>query len=251
MDKPRLPNRPWLRLQEAVCFAFYGIAFSRHVATIADLAREDERLAELAYPSLYRSIDVSDRSALEGVEERFDRDLSEAGLAGQVIFRRLDGVSEVEVPRSYFIRPRGFSVLDDVISARPAGDWINNLDNDIESQSLENVLVEKESYIKWLFAQYPREFSPHIEGRHAEQTIESKPKQLRGKAGRKPGSGSYARSDAILLEEMTQLVKTGTVASAEAAARMVAPKAKGGGTLESKATRLAKGYHKRYRSVKI
>lgn len=63
-----------------------------------------------------------------------------------------------------------------------------------------------------------------------------------GARGRKPGEGSYAKVDAPLLAEMSRLLDEGKVASPEEAARQVAPRALGGGTLESKTERLAKRF---------
>ena len=63
--------------------------------------------------------------------------------------------------------------------------------------------------------------------------------------GRRPGDGSYDRLDRPLLEEMKELIASGKAASAEEAAKLLAGKAHGGGTLESKIDRLAK----RYRAV--
>jgi hypothetical protein len=62
--------------------------------------------------------------------------------------------------------------------------------------------------------------------------------------GRKPGQGSYKALDAPLLVEMGQLLSEGKAASAEEAARQVASRAHGGGTVESKAERLARRFRK-------
>lgn len=60
--------------------------------------------------------------------------------------------------------------------------------------------------------------------------------------GRTKGSGSFDQTDVPLLDEMAALIKSGKAASSDGAARMVADRATGGGTFESKATRLAKRY---------
>jgi hypothetical protein len=60
------------------------------------------------------------------------------------------------------------------------------------------------------------------------------------RGGRRKGSGSYDHHDKPLIDEMKTLIEEGKAVSAEAAARLVADRAKGAGTLESKAERLAK-----------
>ncbi|MGO9573530.1 MAG: hypothetical protein ACLPTQ_04280 [Terriglobales bacterium] len=76
---------------------------------------------------------------------------------------------------------------------------------------------------------------------------QSKPK---GRPGRRPGSGSYDVADRPLLEEMHRLFTSGVAKSPHDAARRLADKAAGGRmtTVESKQTRLAKGYRKIYPS---
>ena len=65
---------------------------------------------------------------------------------------------------------------------------------------------------------------------------------LAAKVGRTLGSGAYTKADAPLLIEMRQLIKAQVAMSANRAAQMVAVKAFGEGTLESKAARLARAY---------
>jgi hypothetical protein len=65
-------------------------------------------------------------------------------------------------------------------------------------------------------------------------------KKRRG--GRRKGSGSYERFDKPLIDEMQILIDEGKAVSPEAASHLVAHKAEGGGTKESKAERLAKRY---------
>lgn len=60
--------------------------------------------------------------------------------------------------------------------------------------------------------------------------------------GRPKGSGSYAEADAPLLAEMRQLIAGQEAFSPDGAAKMIAHKAKGGGTLDSRANRLARRY---------
>jgi hypothetical protein len=60
--------------------------------------------------------------------------------------------------------------------------------------------------------------------------------------GRRKGSGSYEQFDQLLFGKMHKLIETGKAVSAEAAARLVASKAKGRGGEDSKVERLAKRY---------
>jgi hypothetical protein len=71
---------------------------------------------------------------------------------------------------------------------------------------------------------------------------------ISGKPGRRKGQGSYEEVDQPLLSKMEQLLRDGKVVSSEAAARMVAPEAGGGGTQESKAERLARRYRKQQKT---
>ncbi len=63
--------------------------------------------------------------------------------------------------------------------------------------------------------------------------------------GRRKGQGSFESVDLPLLDEMKALIALGTAASPEEAARTLAPKAHGAGTLESKSERLAKRFRNR------
>lgn len=60
--------------------------------------------------------------------------------------------------------------------------------------------------------------------------------------GRTKGSGSFVHADLPLLKDMADLISSGKAASPDSAARQVAHLAIGGGTVDSKATRLAKRY---------
>jgi hypothetical protein len=64
--------------------------------------------------------------------------------------------------------------------------------------------------------------------------------------GRQKRSGSYERWDAPLLDEMMRLIVEGHADSVEHAAKLVARKAHGTATYESKFTRLAKLFRKKY-----
>jgi hypothetical protein len=63
--------------------------------------------------------------------------------------------------------------------------------------------------------------------------------------GRKKGAGSFEDLDFPFLEEMALILEQGKAASPQEAARKVAEKAHGGGTLKSKAERLGRRYRKR------
>jgi len=79
----------------------------------------------------------------------------------------------------------------------------------------------------------------------AETTPHNPPKRGGDQArvrGRKPGQGSYLSLDIPLLREMKRLLAEGKAASAEEAARQVAPRAHGYGTIDSKAERLARRF---------
>ena len=65
--------------------------------------------------------------------------------------------------------------------------------------------------------------------------------------GRSPGDGSFDSQDQALLEEMSELIASGEATSASGAATMVAGRAHGGGTIESKAKRLAGKYRRQQR----
>ena len=84
---------------------------------------------------------------------------------------------------------------------------------------------------------------------HAHLTVAAKevckPPRSRG---RKKGTGSFEAVDAPLHVEMRDLLDKGAVVSAEAAARMVADRAHGTSTLDSKTDRLAKGFRGKYPS---
>lgn len=66
--------------------------------------------------------------------------------------------------------------------------------------------------------------------------------------GRTRGSGAFTKFDEPLLDRMALLIHEGSAMSPNGAALLVAADAKGGGTLESRAQRLAKAYRRRSRS---
>jgi hypothetical protein len=82
---------------------------------------------------------------------------------------------------------------------------------------------------------------PKVPLPQTEVPYDHRPKSRR-RPGRQKGEGSYATVDLPLLEAMKALISSGEAASAEEAARQIANKAHGGGTLESKAERLARRF---------
>jgi hypothetical protein len=64
--------------------------------------------------------------------------------------------------------------------------------------------------------------------------------------GRPKGSGALAPADEPLIKKMHELLQSHEAQSANDAARMVAEGAKGSGTVESKQSRLARQYRKKY-----
>jgi hypothetical protein len=69
------------------------------------------------------------------------------------------------------------------------------------------------------------------------------------RGGRTPGSGSFDRVDEPLLEEMHALITDRKATSPREAAGMLADKAWGNSTVESKQTRLAKRYRQKYGAI--
>ena len=67
-------------------------------------------------------------------------------------------------------------------------------------------------------------------------------------AGRPPGSGSFERSDLEQVQKMREGIENGLYSSIAAAARALAPRAAGHGTLSSKEKRLTNRYSDLYRS---
>jgi predicted DNA-binding transcriptional regulator AlpA len=63
--------------------------------------------------------------------------------------------------------------------------------------------------------------------------------------GRRKGQGSFEPLDLPLLKEMKGLISSEAAASPEEAARLLAPKAHGAGSLESRTERLAKRFRSR------
>lgn len=64
--------------------------------------------------------------------------------------------------------------------------------------------------------------------------------------GRTIGSGTFAIADEPLLREMRKLIGSGHANSPHGAARLVAERARGNATFESKVARLARAYRSRF-----
>lgn len=67
----------------------------------------------------------------------------------------------------------------------------------------------------------------------------------KGSAGRRPGS-SLDKSDGILIDKMADLIRSGEATGPTVAAEMLAQKAGGGGTVESKSKRLQRKFIEKY-----
>jgi hypothetical protein len=75
-------------------------------------------------------------------------------------------------------------------------------------------------------------------------SVGAQPTTIKPRPSRLPGSGSWRKADQPLLQEMQRLIDKGTAKSPHDAARRLADKAEGAGTLDSKQSRLGKGYRK-------
>jgi hypothetical protein len=82
--------------------------------------------------------------------------------------------------------------------------------------------------------------------RHAGQNPSELADGRQVKRGRPPKRGTYAASDAPLLDKMRTLLQSGEARSLNQAAHKVAQQAEGGSTEDSKATRLRKAYVRRW-----
>jgi hypothetical protein len=85
---------------------------------------------------------------------KFEQDLSSAGYAGEVRFRRAIEGTAIGVPQEHFIRTRGFWLHDNTIAALPryaeGGGLTRDRDRDIP-----DVSVDRESFEHWLYQTYP------------------------------------------------------------------------------------------------
>jgi hypothetical protein len=86
-----------------------------------------------------------------------------------------------------------------------------------------------------VFREFQGEFTPDTVVTVGQANAQARP-------GRRKGQGSFERFDQRLFPMMQKLIDQGKAASPEAASHLVAKKAKGSGTLESKAERLAKRF---------
>ncbi len=87
------------------------------------------------------------------------------------------------------------------------------------------VFLWKEEFERWFKKTFPREKHP---------------------GGRPPGSGSWRDADQELILEMRELIKAKKAKSPNDAARLVASKAPGAGSIDSKRDRLRRGYKKAF-----
>jgi hypothetical protein len=85
--------------------------------------------------------------------------------------------------------------------------------------------------------------SPAVAAVNPQEPGLSKPKD---RSGRRLGTGTWDIADNRLLEEMDRLITDGLAKSPHDAARQLVDKAQGNSTRESKQTRLAKKYRKKY-----
>lgn len=92
---------------------------------------------------------------------------------------------------------------------------------------------------KWSLEDQARDADTSRSVGNSDQTDSLKVAKRRG---RKPGSGSMAKADALLYPEMRALIDNHDAFTANGAATKLAHKARGNSTLESKATRLANGF---------
>lgn len=98
---------------------------------------------------------------------------------------------------------------------------------EVDRHQLEDVIAER-----W----------PELAHMQTAHVISKKGGKANPTKGRPIGSGTYAKSDAPLLLEIGDLLETGIARSVHQASMMVAERALGGGTIESKARRLRNAY---------
>jgi hypothetical protein len=158
--------------------------------------------------------------------------------AGKLItaLRPIAGGDPVTVPRSWWNSER-LSVRFDYCQMNPAKPF----DGGIAGDGYCWIFVSRESLEICLRALTG---SSRRESAAAALKPESAPQEVATPKprGRKPGDGSYGPLDQPILEEMKELISLRQAASPEAAAKLLAGKAHGAGSLESKAERLAKRY---------
>jgi hypothetical protein len=140
-----LPDREWLRLQEATTFAFYGVSFSSCAMTFRELREIDKRRAELNQPCIYDSIDFDDIAARRRVEAHFHAELSEAALSGRVRFQ----IEGKDIPIWQFKEPREFSLVDDTIRTKVI------INGEPVVPHLREAMVERRGFLAWFEQIYP------------------------------------------------------------------------------------------------
>lgn len=116
-------------------------------------------------------------------------------------------------------------------------DFLRELRESIKAINSLGVVARRESLFRQTI--YPKQIP------HPNPIQSPSPK----KRGRPIGSGGYRDTDLILLDEMQRLIDFGAASSDTKAAQHVAEKAAGGGTFESRVTRLLKAYRARRRGV--
>ena len=112
-----------------------------------------------------------------------------------------------------------------------------------------NIMIGREGLLRRFPLADPNEVLPSHDHKDDQAAkLETTIPGQRNRGGRKPGSGSFKHADEPLFQEMLKLIKSDAAASPEAAAKLVASRAKGSGTLESKVDRLAKAFRAKYGS---
>jgi hypothetical protein len=199
--------------------------------------REDYRLAAL------RDIDLAIRTR---------RHFFENGQSRILLTFPLEDVPEsliehpLALPQQYWLSQAYWLAQHELASPQP---------DETEAAKLERLF---KSVLQW--AWIPRELCLHwsdnvpfeprpewfteISSTTIARVQPAQPRTKRKSRGKKPGQGSYSALDAPRLLEMKQLLSQGKAASVEEAARQVASRAHGFGTVESKAERLARRFRR-------
>jgi hypothetical protein len=148
--------------------------------------------------------------------------------------RATAGGDPIAIPRSWWNSER-LSVRFDYCQMNPQKPF----DIGIAGDGYCWIFVTRESLRQCLVALAPQ---PGSAAEALEPESTSKAATPKKSPGRKRGDGSFAELDRPILDEMEELISLHRAASPEEAARMLAGKAHGAGTPESKAERLAKRY---------
>jgi hypothetical protein len=185
------------------------------------------------------SIVTRDHEAKRPALERFSKvqeQIIQLAEAEKLItaLRATAGGDPIAIPRSWWNSER-LSVRFDYCQMNPKKPF----DIGIAGDGYCWIFVTRESLRQCLAALAPQPGSA-ADGLEPEST--SKAAAPRKSPGRKRGDGSFAELDRPILDEMEKLISLHQAASPEEAARMLAGKAHGAGTPESKAERLAKRY---------